>query len=472
MQICSLTFFSFTAAVLLLYYLLPRSGQNYLLLFASYIFYITISWKFAVVLLMMTASNFILGKKIGIENTAKKWLSIGIGCNLMVLMVFKFSNFYVVEVEELFSQLGFQQNTASLKVILPVGLSFYTLHAISYLVDLYRKQLPVCSNPVDFGLYLAYFPKLTAGPIERARTFLPKLTRHRVIDNQLIAESMTLLVIGLFRKMVIADTLIGAIPVKIFESPLEYSAIELAAWISAFAFGLYNDFCGYTNIVRGISGFFGIELSRNFINPFFSRNLSEFWNRWHITLSLWLRDYIYFPISRALVRRNPSKHNPLNIILPPMATMLASGLWHGPNLNYLSWGAVMGLFLTAERFISLDKPGAALDRQPLWRQISGFVSVFILGIVALVVFLMGFKTGFQFFQAMIINSQWVLPESRVFIVIIPAILIDIIQHTKKNELIFLEWPLPARSVLLGLMALSIYLFSQTDIPEPFVYQGF
>ena len=351
MIIHSLEFFGFTAALLVLYYLMPTKKQNYLLLIASYIFFITISWHFALVLMIMTIGNYIFGKKIEAESQIKKWLWIGIGFNLIVLFFFKSANFFVMDILNLLSHLGLRIQTAGLKILLPIGLSFYVLQAISYLVDVYRKQMSACSSPVDFAIYLAYFPKLTAGPIERARNFLPKLEQRRVVDNGLLSRSFTLIIIGLVRKVVISDTLLTAIPAKVFETPLEFSSIELLSWLIAYAFGLYNDFCGYTNIVRGISGFFGIELSRNFINPFFSRNFSEFWNRWHRTLSLWLRDYIYFPISRVLVRRNPRQNNPANIILPPIVTMLASGLWHGMGLNFLAWGGAYGDFFNRRTVI-------------------------------------------------------------------------------------------------------------------------
>lgn len=472
MNIHSLGFFGFTVAVLVLYYLLPRKKQNVLLLVASYMFYITIAWHFALILLIMTVANYFLGTKVEIGSQAKKWLKLGIGFNLLVLFFFKSANFFVPDILNFLSRLGFHVQVEGLKILLPIGLSFYVLQAISYLVDVYRKQMSACSNPVDFALYLAYFPKLTAGPIERARTFLPKLKQQRVVDNELLSKSFTLIIIGLVRKVVIGDTLLMAIPAKVFETPLEFSSIELLLWLMAYAFGVYNDFCGYTNIVRGISGFFGIELSRNFINPFFSRNFSEFWNRWHITLSLWLRDYIYFPISRALVRSNMRKNNPANIILPPLVTMLASGLWHGMGLNFLAWGGVMGVFLIGERLLSLNKPLVFPDQKPVWKQVLGMMTVLILSFVPLILFLTGFSISVQFFQSLFTNVQWILPDSRVFIVIIPSLWIDFLQYRSKNELVFLSKPLFYRSCLLAIAVLAIFLFSQSKMPTPFIYQGF
>lgn len=468
----SLEFFGFSAAGLVLYYLLTRQKQNVLLLAASYVFYISISWYFALILVFMTIGNYVLGKKIEIKNHKKKWLSIGIGLNVVVLSFFKLADFFVPDVLGLLSLLGLHIQTQGLKILLPIGLSYYVFQAISYLVDVYRKQMPACLKPVDFALYLAYFPKLTAGPIERAQTFLPKLAKQRIVDNERLSRSFTLIVIGLVRKVVIADTLLHAIPPKLYETPLEFSVVQLAAWMMAFAFGVYNDFCGYTNIVRGVSGFFGIELSRNFAIPFLSRNFSEFWNRWHITLSHWLRDYIYYPISRSLVRRNPSRSNLLNVVIPPVTTMAACGLWHGASWNFVAWGVTMGIFLAIERLFSLWKPVVSPDRKPLYKQITAALRIFVLFLFSLIIIRSNISAVGQFFLGLFTNIQWVLPHSRVFIVIIPSMWIDIIQYRHKNEMAFLSWPLLVRSLLLAAAILAIFLFSQSKIPTPYIYQGF
>lgn len=472
MNIQSLEFFGFSGVLLVIYYLLPTKKQNYLLLTASYIFYITISYYFALVLLVMTTGNYFLGKKIAKDNQGKKWLYSAIGFNLLVFCFFKAADFFVPHLLALLSHLGLHAQAASLKIILPIGLSFYILQAISYLIDVYRRQMPACSKPVDFALYLAYFPKLTAGPIERAQVFLPRLAKQRVVDNELLSRSFTLIITGLVRKVVIADTLLQAVPAKLFSTPLEFSTLELVTWMLAYVVGIYNDFCGYTNIVRGVSGFFGIELSRNFINPVFSRNLTEFWNRWHITLSLWLRDYIYFPISRFFVRRSPRQRNPANILLPPLAAMVASGLWHGFTLNFIIWGAIMGLFLIGERLLRLQKPLTAPGKRPAYKQVLSTITLLLLMIVSGIFAL--FKPGYavQFFQSLFANSHWILPDSRVFIMIIPSFWIDIVQHRSNDEFKFLSYPLIARALLLALALLAIFLFSQSKIPAPFIYQGF
>ena len=324
----------------------------------------------------------------------------------------------------------------------------------------------------DFALYLAYFPKLISGPVERPGPFLKQLAGVRALDNDLLSRSFYLIVIGLVRKVVIADTLLQAVPARVFRMPLKYSALELAIWLLAFGFGIYNDFCGYTNIARGISGFFGITLARNFAVPFFARNFSEFWNRWHRSLSLWLRDYIYFPVSRFLVRRNPSLTNRANLILPPLVTMLASGLWHGPRWHFLAWGLLMSLYLVGENIFASFRPVVNLDRLPQWRQWLSRLRVCFLAMAAFTLFAMDLPRAREFFQALASGSRWVFPDSRVFLVMIPSLWIDFVQDRRKNEFAFLSWPLPVRAALLALAALAVFLFSQARISEPFIYQGF
>jgi D-alanyl-lipoteichoic acid acyltransferase DltB (MBOAT superfamily) len=472
MNVQSLGFFGFCTAVLVLYYFLSRKNQNYLLLIASYIFYASFSYQFAVILLIMTAVNYFLAKKIETFRRTRKWLLAGIGFNLMVFCFFKSAHFFVPEILSFISRLGLHIQTENLKIILPIGLSFYILQALSYLIDLYREQIPAGKDAAEFALYLAYFPKLTAGPIERAQAFLPKLSKQRVVDNELLSKSFTLIIIGLVRKILIADTLMQAVPPDFLKNPANFSSIELVAWLVALLVGIYNDFCGYTNIVRGISGLFGIELSRNFKHPLFSRNFTEFWNSWHISLSLWLRDYVYFPISRALVRRRPNRNNPVNILLPPVMAMLASGLWHDFSANFITWGVLMGLFLVGERVLSLGRPLVPPGKKPIPRQVLGTIVTVSLAITAGIFVFFTIPKALLLLKSLFVNTTWILPNSRVFLMFIPSLAIDIIQYRGKNELIFLTYPLFIRALLLAVALLTVFLFSQTGIPAAFVYQGF
>jgi D-alanyl-lipoteichoic acid acyltransferase DltB (MBOAT superfamily) len=236
---------------------------------------------------------------------------------------------------------------------MPIGFSFYILQIISYLIDIQRGQLKAERDFIHFALYLTYFPKMLAGPIERARNFLPQLKQARLVDKNAIEQGLYLILLGLLRKIVIADHLAKLRPTDIFSKPENYTSLERAVWLLVFAFIIYNDFAGYTSIIRGVSCLLGIQLSPNFRQPFLARSFSDFWTRWHISLSEWLRDYIFYPVRRWLMQL----HWPgwIALIVPSMLTMLASGFWHGAYLALLLWGFLHGLYLVIEQFLQQAK---------------------------------------------------------------------------------------------------------------------
>lgn len=481
MSITSLGFLAFVAVVLAVYYFLSPRQQNYWLLAASYIFCATFAWQFALALAVVTIVNFLLLKRVAPGASRQRlFVWLGIGFNVGLLVFFKQVQFFVPNVERLLANIGVATFAGGIQVLLPVGLSYYMLAAISYLIDVSRKQARAAEDPLDFALYMAYFPKLLAGPIERARVFLPKLAQPRVVDNDALARSFTLIVVGLVRKLVIADPLAALIPPNAFWAPRldpgQYSAPDLWIWLLAYGFALYNDFAGYTSIVRGVSGLFGLELSPNFQTPYFSRNFTEFWNRWHITLSHWLRDYVFFPLSRSLLRRNPSRRSIVNLVIPPMATMLVSGLWHATwqDKTILLWGGMHGMYQVVERLPSLWRPVVPPDKRPLWRQGLAMALVFLLTLLAWVPFHpgVGLQATFAYWRALFTWTGWGNPDLRVILIVIPALIVDLIQHRARNETVFLRWPRLAQASLLAVATLAILLAVQGDVGVPFVYQGF
>jgi alginate O-acetyltransferase complex protein AlgI len=474
MNITSLDFAGFVVLTLLVYYVLPRRPQNILLLGVSYVFYVTWSWWYALVLVGMTLINFGLAQRLRSgDQPHRRRLWIGIAVNVLVLAIFKYEDFFVPELRATLNDWGIQTGIGGLDILLPVGMSFYVVAVISYLVDVYRGQVPPSRDLIDFALYMAYFPKLIAGPIERARTFLPKLAEPRSVDNDQLARSFTLIVIGTVRKIVFADTLFAMLPQHLFISPDWYSRSELIVYLIVYGFALYNDFAGYTNVVRGVSGLFGIELSPNFNVPYFSRNLTEFWNRWHITLSHWLRDYIYFPSSRALLRRNPSRTNVPNLIIPPLLTMLVSGLWHSTGWEMLLWGGLHGVYLIGERLFALWRPAGPPHLQPRWRQGVAVLLVFVVVMLAWVPFRSpDVSTALKYWESMITSPRHQPPPARILIVLIPALWVDWVQYRRSDELVFLRWPRLAQATLLALAILAVFLMSQANTGAPFVYQGF
>ncbi|MBI5957239.1 MAG: MBOAT family protein [Chloroflexi bacterium] len=473
MTITSLSFAGFVLITLALYYALPRRPQNILLLAASYVFYLTWSPTYTLILAALTAINFALSHRVRrADQPRRRWMWAGIGINVAALAFFKFADFFKADFSDLVERLGFSTGAGGLEILLPVGMSFYIVAVISYLIDAARGQVEPTRDPVDFALYMAYFPKLIAGPIERARVFLPRLAEPRIVDNDRLSRSFTLIVVGVVRKLVIADLLTTLIPENVFQTPAEFSPLELAGYLVAYAFALYNDFAGYTSIARGVSGLFGIELAANFRTPYFSRSLTEFWNRWHITLSQWLRDYIYFPTSRALLRRNPSRMNIPNILIPPMLTMLISGLWHGVGWGFIIWGGLHGFYLIVERVWSLLRPALPLQRQPKWRQAISMVLVFGAVLLAWIPFRMGGRITLDFVRAMTNLSDWAHPTVRLALLLVPALWLDWVQTRRDDELIFLRWPQLAQATLLALAILAILVATTVDTSPPFVYQGF
>lgn len=476
MQVTSGQFAIFAVLTLVVYYMLPRRPQNYWLLLASYVFCVTWAWRFAVVLFMVTAANYLMAKRLRKQGQGRKgFLWMIIGFNILTLIFFRLGNFFVPDLQELLQGLGIASELGVLQLLLPVGLSFYIVENISYQVDVYRGQMEPTHNFVDYALYQAYFPKLLAGPIERAGHFLPKLGQQRVVDNDLLARSFTLVVVGIFRKLLIADTLTLMIPRQIFETPANFGAGELWGWLFVYGFALYNDFAGYTSIVRGISGFFGIELSPNFHQPYFARNFGEFWNSWHITLSHWLRDYIYFPTLRSLLRRNRSRTNVLNVVAPPMVTMVMSGLWHGFSLHMLVWGGLHGVYQIGERILSLRGPVVAPDQRPRWRQLLAMGTVFILVMWAWAPFLMEMPEAIQFWKQLLSFGEFGLHYRRLILAagyVLVAVALDFVQHHFRDEVVFLRWPRLVQAFLLATVVFLVIIVSAGTVTKPFVYQGF
>lgn len=477
MEITSFHFLLFVLGVLIAYHLLPHRAQNIWLLIASYVFYVFWSWKFALLLLGATIFHFELAKRLRKDGQGRPVLLwLGLGANLTLFMIFKASSFYLYRLVALFDQMGIQSGLGGLQIVIPLGLSYYVLQNISYLVDVYRGQIPASTNPVDFALYLAYFPKMVAGPIERARTFLPILARHRLVDNQALVRSLILILVGLTRKLLIADVLFAHLPWgTLIDNPDIFSKMELIGWLTVYSFGLYNDFAGYTGIVRGVSGLFGIELSPNFNTPYFSRSFTEFWNRWHITLSHWLRDYIFFPVNRMLARRLTNRSVWQALVIPPMLTMLASGFWHGPNWQMLLWGAIHGFYLVVERLLTLRQAPRPEDQGVHWQGWVSSLVVFLLVALAWVPFAMRIPNAVDIWQQLWVGDFFSLQSNRLIfplIILIPAIWLDWAQYNKAEETFFLHQRQVVQAAMLATVIIFILVVTSSGAGQPFVYQGF
>jgi len=333
----SLTFFCFLPIVFVLYWSVRTNlrVQNIFLLFASYVFYGWWDVRFLTLIIASTAVDFILGKIMDTASSSVKrklLISASMIFNLGLLGVFKYYNFFIENFVVLSDRMGLSTNLVLLKIILPVGISFYTFQTMSYTIDIYRKKLKHTSDFIAFAAFVGYFPQLVAGPIERAAHLLPQLGKIRVFNSTNAANGLRQALWGFFKKVVIADAVAPLVDLA-FSNPESYSSLALILGAVLFSIQIYCDFSGYSDIAIGISKLFGIELKQNFRTPYFSRDIGEFWRRWHISLSTWFRDYIYIPLGG-------SKGSTALKIRNTFAIFLVSGFWHGANWTFIFWGLI------------------------------------------------------------------------------------------------------------------------------------
>jgi len=482
LSIISWQFAIFVGVALVVHQWLAPRWRNLWLLIVSGVFVATYGFVSLGFLIALTCANYSIARRLDASSARRQlWLWFGISLNVLLLILYRLcDSAYADRFLKLFG-LATIQDDAFFKYLLPIGFLFYGLQAIAYLIDLSNQRIPVETSFVDFALFLGYFPKLLSGPIERARVFLPQLKVKQAFTRQRLRMSTTLILTGLVRKIVIADVLLRQMPNDYIWQGRTSLASAFTMWllIIRYAFVLYNDFAGYTNIVQGVSLLFGLELSPNFKQPFFSRSFSEFWTRWHISLSEWLRDYIFFPISRSLRRKFPEGTHPINVVLPPMVTMLVSGLWHGLSVSLLLWGGLHGLFLAVERLVWIHWPTPPATEQPRWRQIVSALWVFGLVTLAWVPFsrqsLVGHGGALEFWQALFSQPNGIQTDYWLLLVFLPiglSLWIDWMQYHARSDTVFLEWPRLSQAFLISSALLLIIAFSIENSAPLFIYQGF
>jgi D-alanyl-lipoteichoic acid acyltransferase DltB (MBOAT superfamily) len=337
MRFNSFDFLVFFALVLAVYWRLPRRGQNLFLLGASYVFYGWVHPWFLYLLMGSTLMDWAAGLGMARFPARKRLLLVvSLIGNLGLLCTFKYFDFFVANLAALLARFGWHPSLPMLHVLLPVGISFYTFQSLSYTIDVYRGQLQARRSLTDFALFVTMFPQLVAGPIERARTLLPRIERERTLDFPRIESAACLIVWGLFKKLVVADTIVIYAD-RIFELPQPSGAL-IVAGAAAFTLQIYADFSGYTDIARGSARLLGFELMENFRAPYLATSPSDFWRRWHISFSSWIRDYLYFPLGG-------SRGGPGRFVFAALTAMTLSGLWHGASWNFVVWGLYHGVLV-------------------------------------------------------------------------------------------------------------------------------
>ncbi|WP_046745287.1 MBOAT family O-acyltransferase [Kordia zhangzhouensis] len=338
----SIAFLVFLPIVFIAYWFVfkQRKAQNIVILIASYYFYGCWDWRFLSLIILSTLVDYLIGIQLQKNEVAKKrkqllWISILM--NLGMLGVFKYYNFFMANWIELLNSLGIQAEQSSLHIILPVGISFYTFQTLSYTIDVYKKKLEPTKDLIAFASFVSFFPQLVAGPIERASNLLPQFHKNCVFDYEKAASGIRLMIWGFFKKIVVADNC-ALIVNNIFENYETASGSTLLLGLIFFGFQIYGDFSGYSNIAIGVARLFGFDLMRNFMYPYFSRDIAEFWRRWHISLTTWFRDYLYIPLGGSRGGKYLKVRNVCIIFL-------VSGFWHGANWTYILWGALNAVFI-------------------------------------------------------------------------------------------------------------------------------
>lgn len=343
----SLDFAIFFPIVFLLYWAFHSNirVRNLFLLITSYIFYGWWDWRFLGLILFSSVLDFFLGKAIYSQQNKKKrklFLLVSLVANLGLLAFFKYFNFFVISFVDAFSLFGRQLEISTLNIILPVGISFYTFQTLSYTIDIYRKKIEPTNNVINFFTFVSFFPQLVAGPIERASHLLPQFSKKHQFSYKYVKSGLLLMCWGLFKKMVVADRVAYTVN-NIYNNVNDYDSVSYVIATLLFAFQIYCDFSGYSDIAIGIARTMGFDLMKNFRTPYFSKSLTEFWRRWHISLSTWFRDYVYIPLGG-------SRKGNYRLYLNLFIVFLVSGVWHGAAWTFIIWGAIHGIVIVFEKF--------------------------------------------------------------------------------------------------------------------------
>jgi len=469
----SIAFAVFALLVIPLYYLLDHKRQNLMLLVASYVFYGWWDYRFLFLLWLSTIVDYFVARRMNAQEGAarKRLMWISVGLNLVYLGFFKYFNFFVDSAATALRTIGFAPHTTFLQIALPVGISFYTFQSISYIVDVYRNSREHTDDFVSFALYLAYFPHLVAGPIQRSTQLLPQILAPRKVSQEQIESGAVLILIGYVKKVAIADAVAPAVNAA-FAIPAERSASALLVGVYLFAVQIYCDFSGYTDIARGVSRLMGIELRVNFRQPYLSADITDFWRRWHISLSDWLRDYLYISLGGNRVGRWKTYRN-------LMLTMLLGGLWHGASWTFVVWGGLHGLYLAAHKFLLGERKHVTTTPQNAFawiRRVLSILATFHLVCLAWIFFRAPtFPVAWAYLRGIFTLQPGAVPSTWLFaaLIYIPfLLLLDIPSVVRRDEQpIPRAWPAPLRGASYGLMV-AICLWIGAPNGAPFIYFQF
>ncbi|MEG2928101.1 MAG: MBOAT family O-acyltransferase [Oscillospiraceae bacterium] len=373
----SVSFLIFFPIVVLVYFILPKMVKNIWLLVASYYFYMCWRPEYALLILFSTVTTYLASiaiDKVQGKGQKKLMLLLSLLLNLSVLFLFKYYNFFTANISALLMNFGMTVSPPSFDLLLPVGISFYTFQALGYSIDVYRGDVKREKNFITYALFVSFFPQLVAGPIERSKNLLPQFYDHKSFEYTRVKNGLVQMGWGFFKKMVIADGVSQIVNI-VYNSPQRFSGVQLVIATVFFAFQIYCDFSGYSDIAIGAANVLGFDLMRNFAHPYFAKNPTEFWRRWHISLSSWFMDYLYIPLGG-------SKKGYARTLLNLFITFLVSGLWHGAQWTFVIWGALNGIYVIFTRvltpLIKAFQTKAHIKSDGILANIFGVVTTFLL----------------------------------------------------------------------------------------------
>lgn len=478
----SLDFALFLPAVFILYWLLVKQGyrmQNIVLLCASYVFYGWWDWRFLALIGCSTLIDFFVARQLGkmIEERARRlYLFLSIGVNIGLLGFFKYFNFFIDNFNDAFSLFGSSIEIGTLDIILPVGISFYTFQTLSYTIDVYRRQFMPTNDFVAFAVFVGFFPQLVAGPIERAKNLLPQFLIPRSFHYSSAVDGLRQILWGLIKKIVIADNC-AYFANQFFDVAGDFSGSALFLGAIFFAFQIYGDFSGYSDIAIGTARLFGLHLKQNFAFPYFSRDIAEFWRRWHISLTTWFRDYVYIPLGGSSGKQQRTIRNVFIVFL-------VSGLWHGANWTFIVWGLLNALYYIPLLLLKKNRIHTTVVAQgrvfPAINEVIMMMTTFILTVFAWIFFRSEtLHQAWSYLAKILSPSLFTIPEfmdkQKALVTLILIVLFICIEWKGRNEKyaierIGLSWHYSLRYAFYSLLITSLFWFG--SVHQPFIYFQF